>query len=157
MLVPAGGLSEDGMEWIEAPRKFFVPVKAVSAMFRGILVRLIKEQWDNNAFKIPDGFPGFVTMKRELYEKREFTRRFMMHILPAGFYKIRYYGILATANIKNKRQQAIALIGKTIFQPILEGLNAYEVYRILRRIDPARCPKCQQGIMVRYSLETAPG
>jgi hypothetical protein len=69
MLVPAGGLSEDGMEWIEAPGKFFVPVKALSAMFRGILVRLIQEQWENNALKIPDEFPGFATMKRELYEK----------------------------------------------------------------------------------------
>jgi hypothetical protein len=57
------------MEWIEAPRKFFVPVKALSAMFRGILVRLIQEQWENNALKIPDEFPGFATMKRELYEK----------------------------------------------------------------------------------------
>jgi hypothetical protein len=81
----------------------------------------------------------------------------MMHILPTGFYKIRYYGILATANIKTKRQQAIALIGKTIWQPILEGLNAYEVFRTLRGSDPARCPKCEQGIMVRYSMEAAPG
>jgi hypothetical protein len=46
MLVPADGLSEDGLEWIAAPKKFFVPVKALSAMFRGILVRLIKERWD---------------------------------------------------------------------------------------------------------------
>ena len=29
------------------------------------------------------------------------------------FYKIRYYGILATANITTKREQAIALIGET--------------------------------------------
>jgi len=65
--------------------------------------------------------------------------------------------ILATANIKTKRQQAIALIGKTIWQPILEGLNAYEVFRTLRGSDPARCPKCKQGIMVRYSMEAAPG
>ena len=87
----------------------------------------------------------------------EFTRRFMMHILPLGFYKIRYYGILATANINTKRQQAIALIGKIIWQPILEGLNAYEVYRILRGSDPVRCPKCKQGIMVKYSMKAAPG
>ena len=87
----------------------------------------------------------------------EFTRSFMMHVLPKGFYKIRYYGILATANIKTKRHQVIALIGKTIWQPILEGLNAYEVYRILRGSDPFRCPKCKQGIMVRYSIETASG
>ena len=219
MRVPAGGLSEDGMEWVQAAKKFFVPVKALSAMFRGILIRLIKEQWDKNALKLPDGFPDFCTLKNKLYEKNwnvyskkalgginsvlaylgrythrvaisnsritnlengkvtfryknyhkrgrqqimtiscaEFARRFMMHVLPNGFYKTRYYGILATANIKTKRQQAIALIGKTTWQPILEGLNAYEVYRTLRKSDPVRCPKCKQGTMVRYSMEAAPG
>ena len=219
MLVPGGGLSEDGMEWTESPKKFFVPVKALSAMFRGILIRLIKEQLDKNAIRLPDEFPDFTELKRRLYEKNwnvyskkaltgvnsvleylgrythrvaisnsritriengevtfryknyrkkgiqqlmtisctEFTRRFMMHILPMGFYKIRYYGILATANINTKRQQAIALIGKSILLPRLEGLNAYEVYRILRGKDPARCPKCNIGIMVRYTLESASG
>ena len=219
MLVPAGGLSEDGMEWIQAGKKFFMPVKALSAMFRGILIRMIKEQWDKNAFRLPDEFPDFPILKKKLYEKNwnvyskkalggvnsvlaylgrythrvaisnsrishvengrvtfryknyqkrgrqqvmtisctEFVRRFMMHVLPNGFYKIRYYGILATANIKTKRQQAIALIGKVIWQPVLEGLNAYEVYRTLRGNDPARCPKCKQGIMIRYSMPAAPG
>jgi len=219
MLVPAGGLSEDGMEWTESPKKFFVPVKALSAMFRGILIRLIREQLDKNAIRLPDEFPDFTALKKRLYEKNwnvyskkaltgvnsvldylgrythrvaisnsritriengevtfryknyrkkgiqqlmtisctEFTRRFMMHVLPKGFYKIRYYGILATANINTKRQQAIALIGKSILLPRLEGLNAYEVYRILRGKDPARCAKCNIGIMVRYTLEAAPG
>jgi hypothetical protein len=30
MLVPAGGLSEDGMEWIKAGKNFFLPVKVLS-------------------------------------------------------------------------------------------------------------------------------
>ena len=80
-----------------------------------------------------------------------------MHVLPKGFYKIRYYGILATANIKTKRQQAIALIGKTIWLPVLEGLTAYEVYRVLRATDPVRCPKCKQGIMMKLEIITPPG
>jgi len=73
------------------------------------------------------------------------------------FYKIRYYGILATANIKTKREQAIALIRKTIWLPALEGLTAYEVYRTLTGVDPIRCPKCKQGIMLREKIEAAPG
>jgi hypothetical protein len=56
MLVPAGGLTEDGMEWVKAPKKFFVPVKALSAMFRGIMVRLLIEQHNKNALKLPEGF-----------------------------------------------------------------------------------------------------
>lgn len=219
MLVPAGGLTEDGMEWTEAPKKFFVPVKALSAMFRGIVIRLLKAHLDKNELKPPEGFPEFEQLKKKLYEKNwnvyskkalagvnsvlaylgrythrvaisnsritnvengkvtfryknyhkrgiqqvmtisclEFARRFLMHILPAGFYKIRYYGILATANIKTKRQQAIALIGKIIWLPMLEGLNAYEIYRALTGKDPVRCPKCKQGTMIRSKIELAPG
>ena len=37
MLVPAGGLSEDGIEWVDAPKKFFVPVKALSKCSGGYL------------------------------------------------------------------------------------------------------------------------
>lgn len=219
MLVPAGGLSEDGMEWISSPKKFFVPVKALSKMFRGILVRLLKKQLDENKLKLPDGFSNFLMLKQKLYAKNwnvyskkafaginsvldylgryshrvaisnnrlvniesnkvtfryknykdkgksqlitmqctEFARRFLMHILPFGFYKIRYYGILATANINTKRQQAIALVGKTIWLPVLEGLTAYEVYRMLSGNDPISCPKCKNGIMRRYKIEPNPG
>ncbi|NQU85772.1 MAG: transposase [Mariniphaga sp.] len=111
---------------------------------------------------------GKVTFRYKNYRKRgkqeiitiscmEFTRRFMMHVLPKGFYKIRYYGILATANIKTKRQQAIALIGKTTWLPVLEGLTAYEVYRALRGNDPIRCQKCNKGVLLRYKIESPPG
>jgi hypothetical protein len=214
MLVPAGGLSEDGMEWIEAPRTFFVPVKALSAMFRGIIVRQLKELINEGNLKLPIDFEGFEPMKKELYSKNwnvyckkalgginsvlqylgrythrvaisnsrlmglengkisfryrsyrqgqrryqmktmaldtlEFARRFLQHILPSGFYKIRYFGILATANIATKREQAIALIGKTMWLSQLEGLNVYEVLRALTGKDPALCPVCHEGIMHR--------
>lgn len=69
MLVPAGGLSEDGMEWIKAPKKFFVPVKALSKMFRGILVRLLKKLMDDNELKLPHDFTGFDLLKKRLYDK----------------------------------------------------------------------------------------
>ena len=219
MLVPAGGLSEDGMEWVSAPKKFFVPVKALSKMFRGILVRLLKQLMDENKLKLPGGFSCFTLFKQKLYEKNwnvyskkalggitgvlcylgryshrvaisnsrlvsidnnkvtfryknyrkrarqetitisctEFARRFLMHILPAGFYKIRYYGLLASANSNTKRQQAIALAGKTMWLPILEGLSAYEVYRVLKGDGPLCCPKCKKGIMAKYKTEPVPG
>jgi hypothetical protein len=43
MLVPAGGLSEDLMEWIPTSKKFFVPVKVLSRVFRGKFVHLMEE------------------------------------------------------------------------------------------------------------------
>ena len=214
MMVPAGGLSEDGMEWIEALRKFFVPVKALSSMFRGIMIRELKAMIAGNKLKLPDHFRGFDAMKKELYDKNwnvyckkafggingllqylgryihsvaisnrrligisgtkicfryrdyrqeqrrhqnkimelellEFARRFLQHILPLGFYKIRYFGILSTANIATKREQSITLIGKTLWLSHLEGLNSYETLRSLMDRDPAICPVCRQGIMQR--------
>ena len=69
MLMPAGGLSEDGMEWVKASRKFFVPVKALSALFRGIMIRQLKELIETNELKLPDSFNDFITLKTELYRK----------------------------------------------------------------------------------------
>jgi len=212
LLVPAGGLSEDQVEWIASPRKFFVPVKALSAMFRGIFVRYLRKHLDQKKLKLPEGFTGFQPLKEQLYRNNwnvyskkafggmnsvldylgrythrvaitnnrlismaddkvtfrykdyrkgnqqqimqlkaiEFTRRFLQHILPSGFYKIRYFGILATTHIHTKREQAIGLVGKTILLPMLEGLSAYEVVRLLTGKDPALCPVCKKGLMMRY-------
>ncbi|TAJ05808.1 hypothetical protein DMA11_22955 [Marinilabiliaceae bacterium JC017] len=47
-------------------------------------------------------------------EALEFTRRFVQHILPSGFYKIRYFGLLASVHIHTKREQAIQLVGNTM-------------------------------------------
>ena len=42
MIVPAGGLSEDNTEWIATHNKFFLPVKVLSAVFRGVLCKSIE-------------------------------------------------------------------------------------------------------------------
>lgn len=209
-IVPAGGLSEDGMEWIKSTRKFFVPVKALSSMFRGILVKSIINKLQNGTLKKPDKYPDEYDLKQQLYQKRwhvytkkafggiqsvlnylgrythrvaisnnrlishkdgkvsfeyqnyrtgykqctmtlsamEFCRRFLQHILPYGYYKIRYFGILAAINMATKREQAIALIGKAMLLPQWEGLPAYDIIRSLSGKDPLLCPKCKQGKML---------
>ncbi|MEO1610338.1 MAG: IS91 family transposase [Pseudomonadota bacterium] len=38
MIVPGGGLSEDGERWIACRKGFFVPVKALSKLFRGMML-----------------------------------------------------------------------------------------------------------------------
>jgi len=42
----------------------------------------------------------------------EFIRRFLLHVLPTGYTKIRHYGLLAPANVNTKLVQARALIEK---------------------------------------------
>ena len=48
--------------------------------------------WDNR-----DDVEKLMTLNVE-----EFIRRFLLHVLPSGYFKIRYYGILASRNLKTK-------------------------------------------------------
>ena len=41
MIVPAGGLSYDQVEWVASGKKFFLPVKALSKLFRDILCHIV--------------------------------------------------------------------------------------------------------------------
>jgi hypothetical protein len=82
----------------------------------------------------------------------EFIRRFMLHILPHNFYKIRYYGILASTNSQTKRQQVSALMETCIAIPEYEGLSAIEVYSLITGKDVSRCPKCRKGRILCRAL-----
>lgn len=73
----------------------------------------------------------------------EFIRRFMLHILPDNFYKIRYYGIMALANSKTKKQQIIALMESYI--PEYKELSAIEVCNLITGKDVSRCSKGRKG------------
>ncbi len=80
----------------------------------------------------------------------EFIRRFLQHVLPDGFYKIRYFGFMAMCNMQSKLSVCYDLIGKDTFLPLLEGLNAIEVWKSITGEDPLRCPKCQTGMMRKH-------
>ena len=209
MLVPAGGLSEDGMEWKSSRKKFFLPAKVLSRIFRGTMVKLLEGAVEEGTINLPHTIPVFSELKDKLYKKdwnvhlekafrgvnsvlkylgrythrvaiansrlvsisesnvsfrykdnkdrgrkkvmtlqtNEFIRRFLQHVLPRNFYKIRYIGILAPVNSKTKKEQCLALIGKETYIPVLEGLNAMEVVEAIKQSDPFICPKCRKGRM----------
>ena len=85
-------------------------------------------------------------------EVLEFIRRFMLHILPNNFYKIRYYGILASANSQTKKQQIIALMETCVIIPEYEGLPAIDVYSLITGKDISKCPKCRKGRILCRAL-----
>lgn len=82
----------------------------------------------------------------------EFIRRFMLHILPYNFYKIRYYGILSSTNSKTKKEQIVALMETCMPIPEYEGLSAIEVYTLLTGKDVSHCPKCKKGRILCRAL-----
>jgi hypothetical protein len=71
----------------------------------------------------------------------EFIRRFLLHVLPPGFTKIRHYGFLASA-VKSVK---LELCRKLLFKvppTIQEPLSAAELIQKLTGIDITVCPVC---------------
>lgn len=205
MIVPAGGLTEDGSEWIPSAPKFFLPVKVLSVVFRGILWKLLEKAYENDQLNLPDA-TDLMQLKQQCYKTKwvvnsekpfkcadnlinylgnythrvaisnerilshengkvsfsykdyrcgglrkvmkleavEFIRRFMQHVLPEGFCKIRYFGFMSLSTLKQAREDCNYIIRKATYLPVLEGLNGLEVYRELTGNDPVKCPKCKK-------------
>ena len=71
----------------------------------------------------------------------EFIRRFLLHVLPRGFHRIRHYGLLASAMRKDNIARIRALLG--LPQPVVQERPTGET-----TTEPwCRCPCCG-GTMV---------
>jgi hypothetical protein len=181
MIVPGGGLSEDGKRWIAAKPNFFLPVLVLSKLFRRLMLEklaaahrdgklvffgahmhlagdktfaaflepLRKTRWfvySKRPFAGPEAVLAYlsrythrvaisnrrliaadesgVTFKVKDYRIEgpgryttmtlspgEFIRRFLLHVLPKGFHRIRHYGLLAgttKAEMVAKARQLLA-------------------------------------------------
>jgi hypothetical protein len=74
----------------------------------------------------------------------EFLRRFLLHIVPDGFVRIRHFGLLAN----RRRTPALAQCRVLLTQPPppVDGPESVrEVMLRLTGLDIERCPICQQG------------
>ena len=93
----------------------------------------------------------------------EFIRRFLLHVLPPRFVKIRHYGLMAPCNAKTKLEKARALISRK--EPLAnddltrqkpdtpsETKTWQEMLQGLTGIDLTTCPNCGQGRLIRYRL-----
>ena len=88
----------------------------------------------------------------------EFIRRFLLHILPKRFVKIRYYGILASRNRKTKleRCKEILDVDTSQEQYASRSQSWEELLFELTGIDPRICPECKKGHMIRKELISRP-
>jgi len=86
-----------------------------------------------------------MTLKAE-----EFIRRFLLHVLPDGFQRIRYYGFLGNRYRKQKLAHCRELLGMpTPEPPALETAKDYrERYEELTGSSLCECPVCHQGRML---------
>ena len=214
-LVPAGALSHDQMRWTPARKNFLFPVTALSVVFCGKFLDLLKSTFARNkllfagqrasladpvAFKLlidalrkkswvvyakkPFGSPvhvldylgrythrvalsndrilsahnGEVTFsyrdrknenrkKTMPLEAHEFIRRFLLHVIPKGFVRVRHFGFLAnrSKSLLSKCRQLLDL-GPAL--PKLPQKSVHELMLELTGIDITRCPLCQKGTLV---------
>ena len=79
----------------------------------------------------------------------EFIRRFLLHILPRGFYKIRYYGILSNRRRKTKLEQCKKVLRScnSLENNSSPSIDWIELLLELTGIDLRICPVCNKGRM----------
>lgn len=108
--------------------------------------RLVSDQEGKITFSYKDYGMDGIKRKMKL-DANEFIKRFFMHVLPGGFYKIRYFGIMALCNMSTKLAMCFELLEKIAWIPQLQGLNAMELVRMLTGNNPLSCPMCKTGRM----------
>ena len=81
-------------------------------------------------------------------EAHEFIRRFLLHVLPDGFMRVRHFGFLANRAKKQALAQCRKLLGVNPALPEIPKKLAHDLLLELTGIDLSRCPRCQKGIMI---------
>jgi hypothetical protein len=80
----------------------------------------------------------------------EFIRRFLLHVLPDGFQRIRYYGFLGNRYREQKLAQCRRLLGTALHESMAaESSKDYrDRYEALTGASLWECPICHQGRMI---------
>lgn len=211
VVVMAGGLTKHN-QWRSSSKKFFIPVKVLSKVFRGKFLYYLKYYYNQGELNFygeteeyisPDIFKGLINTCCNInwytYSKKtfsgpaalvrylarythriaisnhritaiddgnvtfarknkedgktitlsgvEFTRRFLMHVLPKGFVKIRSYGLLANRNKKTKLALCRKLTNSSKYKSVYEGMTITEILSFVMGRNMSVCPFCQAGKM----------
>ena len=80
--------------------------------------------------------------KEKTVDGEEFLQRFLMHVLPKGFVRIRHYGILSSRNKKEKLTLCRNLLGCKKYLSRLKEMDAKEMIWYLYKKDICRCRSC---------------
>ena len=211
-IVTGGGLT-DTKQWRYTRKKFFIPVKVLSAKFRGKFLAYIRKaglrfggptedlnnpqtfdsfvsglyqkSWvtyckppfkkaskvirylgrythcvaisNNRILKLEDGMATFNwrdyrdgnKVKEMTITTVEFISRFMLRVLPAGFRKIRHYGILAPRGKPERIVLCRKLTNTTFTQRDPRG--AFDILKEKLGDKYCICPRCGVGHLMRAS------
>ena len=104
--------------------------------------RIVSEENGEVTFKYRD-YKDNNKIKEMTVKAEEFIRRFLMHILPPGFMKIRHYGLLGNRNKKTKLAVCKKLTNTT--SPVKPKLTTLEILKKTLGADFNICPMCHKG------------
>jgi DNA-directed RNA polymerase subunit RPC12/RpoP len=102
--------------------------------------RLVEVRNDSVTFRTKNGKTVTVTPV-------EFIRRFLLHVLPAGYVKMRHYGLFAPANVNTKLKRARALLAASGTTSTAPAQTGRQILEALTGDEAPRCPVCGIGIL----------
>ncbi len=76
----------------------------------------------------------------------EFIRRFMLHVLPKGFHRIRHYGLFAGSHRADKIATARVLLG--VAKPAGDPQQPQDIAPDAPPVLPCPCPHCGARMIV---------
>jgi hypothetical protein len=205
LIVPGGGLSKDRGQWLPSASNFYLPVKALTKIFRGKfkaemtsrkLINSIdpavwKVDWNVNSQAVGDSEAtykylapyifrvaisdsritevkdGDVTFsyrqqksnrpRRTTVDTCEFIRRFLQHVLPTGFMKVRHYGFMSSScPISRSKLRLMVLTAQAARQVEMASLTELLSPQCTKA--PMPKPKCRLcGGELLYLFSMIPG
>jgi len=105
--------------------------------------RLVSLEGDQVCFRWKD-YADEHRVKLMYLSAEEFLRRFLLHVLPSRFVRIRHYGLLAGRNVDTKLAHCRQLLGETAQPPPESPAPKIWAQRVEEWTgqDPRYCPRC---------------
>lgn len=108
--------------------------------------RILSVSQDSVTFSAREKKPGEPRRQITL-EHTEFIRRYLMHVLPFGFQKIRYYGFLNNRMKQKNLKVIFKLQNGQRFKQRFAGMTMAELLKAVWKFDICLCPKCGHPAM----------
>lgn len=114
--------------------------------------RIVKLEDGMVTFKWRD-YKDSSKQKEMVVTAEEFIRRFLIHVLPTGFTRIRHYGVLSPRNKPTKLKLCKKLTKTIVNDTPKPKLTTLEMLKKLTGKDFTLCPSCGTGHLGRASPE----
>jgi hypothetical protein len=82
----------------------------------------------------------------------EFIRRFLLHVLPSGFQRIRHFGFLANCHRHDKLVVCRQLLAAPLADLLPRPTDYRDVYQALTHQSLRICPQCGVGVMLSIQI-----